>query len=326
MTEVAVEHLAPLAEALDGVGERWLVALGGMHPSAVVDDDVDAMSDADLMAVNEALAAVGRRYQALHARLANGINKRSAPSLGSEGLARKAGFKSAEKLIAATTGGHTAEAKRLIRVGDATAGGMTFSGERAPARHPHVAAALERDQISTDAADAITGMLDKVAFRADRAALDQAEQILVEQAAGLSLCEVQVILRHAEAWLDPDGVAPKIADLRMKRYLKVWEDQHGMIVLDGRLDPATGAPVKAAIEALVTAQIRASRGHNEPDQEAASGEGSWTWAESADDADAVGHGDMAGAGDAAGVDVAAGVAVVGGGLGEDAERRTVPQL
>lgn len=322
MTEAVVEHLAPLAEALDGVGVRWLAALGGMHPSAVVDDDVDAMSDADLMAVNDALAAVGRRYQALHARIANGISKRSAPSLGSDGLARKAGFRSPEKLIAATTGGHTAEARRLIQVGDATAGRMTFTGERAPARHPHVAAALESDRISTDAASAIAGLLDKVACRAERAALEQAEQTLVEQAEGLSLCDLQVVLRHAEAWLDPDGVAPKIADLRMKRYLKVWEDQHGMIVLDGRLDPATGAPVKAAIEALVTAQIRASRGHNEP-AEGGAGEGapgdesSWGWTSLAADA-AVGgeEGDPDRTGEA----------VAAGGLGEYAERRSIPQL
>ena len=328
MTEAVVEHLAPLAEALDGVGVRWLAALGGMHPSAVVDDDVDAMSDADLMAVNEALAAVGRRYQVLHAHIANGISKRSAPARGSDGLARKAGYRSPEKLIAAATGGHVAEARRLIQVGDATAGRMRFDGERAPARHPHVAAALDSDRISTDAAHAIAALLDKVACRAERAALEQAEQTLVEQAAGLSLCDLQVILRHAEAWLDPDGVAPKIADLRMKRYLKVWEDQNGMIVLDGRLDPATGAPVKAAIEALVTAQIRAARGHNEPLGSAAGdgtggGESSWAWTSATADAGAAGGPgalcDEAGATGSSG-------GILADGLGEFAERRTVPQL
>ncbi|KHK99208.1 hypothetical protein LK09_03470 [Microbacterium mangrovi] len=281
--------------------------MGGGFPSAVVDDDVEAMTDAGLLAVNEALASVGRRVQALQARIAHGISRRSARELGADGLARKAGFRSAEKLIAATTGGHVGDAKKLVQVGDATAGRMTFSGERAPARHPHVATAVEAGVLSVACAGAITTLLDRVACRADRALLAQAEQTLVEQAAGLSLSELQVVLRRAEAWLDPDGLEPKIENLRDARFLRIWEDQHGMINLDGRLDPATGAPIKAAIDALVTAQIRALRGHNQPGgksgtptEESASGDGGWSWG--GDDA------------------------TTAGGTGEGVERRTIVQL
>lgn len=281
MAQPVVDHLTPLVEAVDRVDAQWITALGGLCSSAVIDDDVDAMSDAGLLALNDALAAVVRSAHALHARIANGISKRSAPELGSDGLARKAGYRSPVKLIAAVTGGHPGDAQRLIQVGDATAGRITFSGERAPARHPHVATAVAAGSISVDAASAITTLLDKVACRADRALLDRAEQTLVEQSAGLSLQDVHVLLRRAEAYLDPDGVAPKIADLRAKRYLKIGEDQHGMITLDARLDPATGAPIKAAVEALVTAQIRATRGRNHPD--GTGGASGWEWGGIADD-------------------------------------------
>lgn len=284
MVAITVEHLAPLVQALDAVDDRWLRALGGLHPSAVIDDDVDAMSDDGMLAVNDALAAVERHCQALHARIANGISKRSAPELGSDGLSRKAGYKSPAKLIAASTGGHPADAQRLIQVGDATAGRMTFTGERAPSRHPHVTAALEAGDVHVAAASLITRLLDKVAFRLDRAALAEAEEALVEQAVGLPLSDVQVILRRAEAYLDPDGLEPKIEDLRLERSLKIREDASGRIIFDGRLDPATGAPVKAAIEALVTAQIRALRGSNRPGEGEGEGGGAgeWTWSDRAD--------------------------------------------
>ncbi|KHK99339.1 hypothetical protein LK09_03415, partial [Microbacterium mangrovi] len=180
---------------------------------------------------------------------------------------------------------------------------MTFSGERAPARHPHVATAVEAGVLSVACAGAITTLLDRVACRADRALLAQAERTLVEQAAGLSLSELQVVLRRAEAWLDPDGLEPKLENLRDARFLRIWEDQHGMINLDGRLDPATGAPIKAAIDALVTAQIRALRGRNHPGGGAAGhGDGGWSW----------------GGEDATGVD--------GSGSGDGVEQRTIVQL
>jgi hypothetical protein len=248
----------------------------------VVDDDVEVMSDAGLLGLNDALAVVVRYAEALQARVAHGISLRSTPEKGKDGLARKAGFKTPEKLIAATTGGHTADAKKLIQVGDATAGRMTFSGERAPARHPHVAAAVESGALSVACAGAITGLLDKLSCRVDRAILSDAEHTLVEQATGLSLSEVQVILRRAEAWLDPDGLEPKIENLRSARYLKIWEDTHGMIILDGRLDPATGAPIKAAIDSLVTVQLRALRGNNQPGGQTGTADRapspeSWAW-------------------------------------------------
>ena len=208
MTEAVVEHFASLVQALDDAQARWAGALGGLHPSAVVDDDVDAMSDADLLGLNDALSAMERRCQALHARVANGISKRSARELGKDGLARKAGFTSPEKLIAASTGGHPGDAKRLIQVGDATAGRILFSGERAPAKHPHVATAVENGTLSMPIAAAINTLLDKVACKTDRDTLENAERILVGQAAGLSLKEMEAVLARAEAHLDPDGVAP----------------------------------------------------------------------------------------------------------------------
>jgi hypothetical protein len=333
MSEVVVPHLAPLVEAMDGVGASWLNALGGAFPSAVVDDDVDAMSDAGLLGVNQTLAAVARHVQALQARVANGISRRSTPEKGSDGLSRKAGFRTPEKLIAATTGGHPADAKKLIQVGDATAGRMTFTGERAPARHPEVAAAVESGTLSVGSASAIAGLLDKVACRADRTALQQAERTLVEQAAGLSLAEVHVLLRRAEAWIDPDGLEPKIENLRQARYLKIWEDRQGMIVIDGKLDPATGAPIKAAVEGLVTAQIRAMRGRNRPDTPATpaipAGQAatqSWTWGGEGTVAGQLPH-DETDAGTDAGVDAGTDA---GAGAGADpvgpVERRTVQQL
>src|SRR6478735_4163690 len=101
MAGVTVSHLEPLVAAVAAVDAGWVAALGGAGSSAVVDDDVDAMSDAGLLVVNDALAGLVRRVQAVQARVAHGISTRSAPEAGRDGLARKAGFRSPVRLIAA---------------------------------------------------------------------------------------------------------------------------------------------------------------------------------------------------------------------------------
>ena len=68
--------------------------------------------------------------------------KRSGPEFGEVGFAKAQGFHNPARLVAAATGGSRVDAQRLIAVGVATAERQAFSGERMPARHPHVAAAL----------------------------------------------------------------------------------------------------------------------------------------------------------------------------------------
>ena len=66
------------------------------------------------------------------------------------------------------------------------------------------------------------------------------------------------LLVRAEAWLDPDGVAPREDEARTDISLTIREER-GRIVMIAELDPASGAPVKTAIEGLVSAEMRATR-------------------------------------------------------------------
>jgi hypothetical protein len=227
--------------------------------------DERAMTDAELLAANERLAAARRLLDGVHTGVAAEVARRSRAELGKEGLARQAGYRSPAKLIAATTGGHTGDAARLIQVGEATRARTLLSGQAAPAAHPHVCTAVQDGTLSVAAASAITTMLDRLAVRVDAGIRDTAEATLVAQAPLLSLDELQLVLRRAEAHLDPDGLAPATAAARGERSLKITHDPSGMTVLTARLDVETAAPVVAAIEGIVTHQLRTSRGRNTPD-------------------------------------------------------------
>ena len=245
--------------------ERNLAALrvswAGAMPAfgAIAGDaqsEVEQMSDSGLVQVTDSIARLRREVDGLLARVAAEVARRSGPEFGDTGLAKVHGFHNPVRLVAASIGGSRSEAAKLIAVGAATAERSTFTGDRAPARHPHVAAALGSAAISLDAASAIAGMLDRVALRADPALADTAEAALVRLAAEVPLEIVLRGVRDAEARLDADGVEPREDRLRSERSLTIREDGTGMVHLHARLDPVNAAPVKAAIEALVTDTLR----------------------------------------------------------------------
>jgi hypothetical protein len=218
--------------------------------------EVAQMSDDGLVRVTDALARVRRDAEALLARVAAEVSKRSSTERGESSLARAHGFHNPVRLIAASTGASRSDAAKLISVGTATAERQTFGGERLPSRHPHVAAALESAKIGVDAASAITSMLDRVRMRTDPDLVDTVEAVLVDLAPRVPLDLLSRGIREAEARLDRDGVEPREEQLRSERSLTMREDATGMIHLHARLDPETAAPVKTAIEALVGDVLR----------------------------------------------------------------------
>lgn len=224
----------------------------------------DEPSAAALVNVNDLLGRARRLFDAAFAQVASEIARQSRPEMGPDSLAKMQGFRSPAAFIAATTGTTNGEAARLLRVGEATAPRATFGDSPAPPRYPHVAAALADGSIGAAAAAAIITMLDRVRVRAGEEATDAAEQTLAAQAPGLTLDQLSRVISRAEAILDPAGVERREDELRAERYLHIREDHTGMIILNAKLDPEHGAPIKNAIEGLVTAELRVARdaGHD----------------------------------------------------------------
>jgi hypothetical protein len=239
----------PLDEALRAVRVAWSRA----DAEGVGDD---GRSSTQLVDLAQHLSVVQRHLDALQVHVAARIARASRPELGNAGLARQQGFRTPVALIAATGGTSTADAARKVAVGEATAPRVLLTGESVPARHPFVAAAVDAGGIGVNAAAAIVSMLDRVAVRAGAETVAEAERSLVEKAPGLSLEQVQKVVQRAEAWIDPDGVEPREAELRSARALHVREDRSGAVHFTGVLDPESAAPVVTVLDAMVGVEIR----------------------------------------------------------------------
>ncbi|PZU40802.1 MAG: HNH endonuclease [Microbacterium sp.] len=236
--------------SVDGITEalRALVAAGGDRPAS-------ALSPAELMAVGQAFGALKRHVDAAFALVAAEISRQSRRELGKDSLAKRQGFASPAVLISTATGTSVGEAVRIVQVGEATAPRMSLAGEALPAKHPHVAGAVSSGRLGVTAAAAIVSLLDRLSLRIDAGRLDEAECQLVALAPGMRPDELSKLLARAEAHLDPDGIEPRHEQLRSDRSL-VLQERDGMLVITGRLDPETGAPVKAAIDTLVGEGLR----------------------------------------------------------------------
>ncbi|MGX5694909.1 DUF222 domain-containing protein [Agromyces soli] len=250
---------ASLHLACQAAIEAWQGALLG--PADSLDDEVRGMSDAGLVRTIDAVAALARRVEGLLARCAGELADRSCGQVDAD-VAREHGFANAERLIASATGRRRSDAARLISTGRAISTRQSFYGEPLPPQRPHLAAAVTAGALCIDAADLIRRFCDRIAFRADADELNAAEALLVDRAPVVGVDGLPRLITHLEAHLDPDGVQPREDALRAARSLRIWQDRHGMIKLQGAFDPASGAFVKAAVESLVTAELRASRGFN----------------------------------------------------------------
>ncbi|MCS3443136.1 HNH endonuclease [Microbacterium phyllosphaerae] len=238
-------RLAPLLEAIERLGDAWADAERGVD-----------LSRGELLGAHRAVGEMQRCLDGLHAELAAAIAHESRPELGPEGLAKQQGYRSAAAMIAATTGGAHGDAKRLITVGQAVAPRTNLLGEALPAKYPALATALAAGEISVAAAAVIVALLERVRLKVGTVRVEEAERLLVERAAGMTLDDVRTLVARTEAWLDPDGVVPKEREVRDRRSLTMFE-RDGSFHLNLQTDIAASAPIKAAIQAYVTATFQA---------------------------------------------------------------------
>lgn len=237
--------LTSIAEALDA-----LAMAGG-------DRAPEALTPGELVSLNAAFGSLKRRVDAAFAPVAAEIARQSRTELGKDSLAKRQGFRSPVALIQATTGSSVGEAIKIVQVAEATAPRLSLTGEALPSPHPFVADAVASATLSVTAASAIVTLLDRLALRVSPERRATAERELVALAPGLRADELSRLICRAEAHLDPDGVAPRHEEARAERSLTLSE-RDGRLHLTGIFDIGTGAPIKTALDGMLTQILRAN--------------------------------------------------------------------
>lgn len=217
---------------------------------------VARMGDEQLVAALVEAEAAGRRVDALRAALAAEVAERSRRELGTAGLARRLGCRTAGELLQRATGVAGATAGRRIRLGAAVRPGVGLSGTPTAPRFPLLAWAVEEGVLGADAAMAVVDGLSPCERVAGRAEVEAAEAELVaaavapepEAAPTLDADSVRLQATVWRAVLDPDGAAPCAADAE-RRGLAFGSPRHGLVPLRGMLMPEVAASLRRYADA-----------------------------------------------------------------------------
>ncbi|WP_291380196.1 HNH endonuclease signature motif containing protein [Demequina sp.] len=252
----------------------------------LVHRDISGLSHEELLAEYDAVARLGRLADALEARYAGEIARRSTPDQLGGGLARRQGFGNAGAMVASVTGGSQAGAWRSIEAGRAFIAEPALPSESestqsdpaqpdqaqldqaSPApRYPAITAASMAGNLSTDAAGIITVGLERLTDRVPSDQLHDLEQRLVDKAVGLGLREVRRLVTRQVARADQAGHMEREKRQHADRFLSWTEDHTGMVTLSGRLDAVTAAPIRTVLEQMVTQQFRIRRDRDPQEQD-----------------------------------------------------------
>ncbi|NTV39257.1 MAG: DUF222 domain-containing protein, partial [Demequinaceae bacterium] len=252
------------------------IARAGSLVGDLARDDISGLPQDGLLEAFDAVARLGRLTDALRARFAGEIARRSTPDLPGGGLARQQGFGNAGQMVSSAVGGSQASAMLAIEAGLAlmpevalldrsgapdASGGARSSQPISPLepRYPAVAEAVLEGRLLVDAAGLIRSGLEALTDRVPSERLHELERRLVDKAVHLAAHEVRRLVATAVARADLPGLEDRERRQHAERFVAWKEDHQGMVTFTGRLDAVTAAPIRSVIEQVVTHDFRARR-------------------------------------------------------------------
>jgi hypothetical protein len=199
------------------------------------------------------VAADEVRLAQLHVSLLAGeIARRSAPELGSEGLAQRTGHRTPDELVRVTTGTRVADARTAVRVGAAIAGagatgdgasGDSGAGDGAAAPGSALGAAVVEGRVSVAVADAVRLGLGSPSPALTAEMLDAAAEQLLPRVAELDADRAAREARAMRDDLDLLGLPEREEARRAQRSFRLGRRADGMGYAHWVLDPETFAVV-----------------------------------------------------------------------------------
>lgn len=207
-------------------------------------DDVARADDLELMEVIRCWAQLRRTVDAGLATLAGIVAARSTLELGYDGLAQRAGARTADGLISQLTGTSGPEARTMTAVGTMLHEPAPWLGE--------VATQVTAGELSIGAAAAISGALGAPSPTVAADDLADAAHSLLTSVGSLSPEKVARHARELRDELDAVGVIDREASLRDKRFLRLTRQPDGMTRLFGLLDPESAALVTDAVDSVTS--------------------------------------------------------------------------
>ncbi len=244
-----MNQLLALDTSLAAFADEWVAStLPGSEDAVAA---ATTMTDEGMLRCAAAFARMQRAMDAYKVAIAGELAQRSQPLRGSDGIARRAGYRSPAHHLSALWGITVGEAHRLCQVGTGIRPRIAMDGSLHPARYDAVRAAVQGGDLGVESAAVIIRELASASPRCSYDAMQQAEQMLVERAAAFCVDDVGVLARQVRDRLDQDGSEPRDEVRQRLRSVRLQTRHNGMVSLHWDMPPETAGLVKASIDAIV---------------------------------------------------------------------------
>ena len=223
--------------------------------------EFDGLSDSELLALQHELTTQRRSLESRAILVAAQIARRSAPELGSSGLAQRGGYRTPEELIRVTTGSTVSDARSAVRVArtvdEAQRGGRIdqVTGEFHEPERPWLlqsSRAVARGELSIAAAEAIRNGLGDPTSAVTAAMLSDAAASLLREARVFDADRLYRRARELRDELDLEGVALREEERRAARSLRLTRHSDGGARLVWDMDAETLAIVGECYDQLTS--------------------------------------------------------------------------
>ena len=199
------------------------------------------LTDEQMMVMARLGAKESRLADAHNTLIAGQLAHRSAPELGSAGLAQRTGHRTAQELVRVTTGSTARDAATSVRVGLLTADTVAAVPTQPWLRS--VGLAVTAGNLTAAAADAIRTGLGIPSESVCPSALASAAEHLCVEATTLDVDRVAILARQVRDEIDQAGIADRENQRHTARSLRLVKQADGMTRLIWVMDPETAACV-----------------------------------------------------------------------------------
>jgi hypothetical protein len=222
--------------------------VAALPPDLPLDEALARLDTGALLRLLPQLGEIGRLVDATGARVAGEL-ARQDEAHSAEPLCIRLGERTLAEVLARESGVPVAVAQQWCRLGEAVTEQMSILGERLPAKHAAVAAALDAGALTAEAGAIIVRLLSALEELADHEQRAGVERFLVGEAPRLTLRELGRLCVALRDRFDSDGIEPREEALRAKSGLRFWNAADGLVHVQGRMHPEAAGAILAAIDA-----------------------------------------------------------------------------
>jgi len=212
-----------------------IVAALAVVPSAPA--SYASLDDSTLLDLSRTVATEQRLVATTAALIAGEMARRSAPELGSSGLAQRLGHRTPQELVRVTTGSTKRDATTAVRVG------QLVTEPDSPSWLVPVRAALVDGTLSVASAEAIRNGLGEPTANVTAAALLAAATLLCALAPTVDSDRVYLLAREQRDAIDEAGIIDRERHQREQRSFRLRRLPDGMSQVHWTLDPESAATV-----------------------------------------------------------------------------------